>query len=717
MARRRIVPWLLLLAGCQQGEIPLCQLFHDEPWGALLGPRDQLTAPSTTPYMAGGWEYPPGAWPQARAEAHLRLYCRWVQEGHLRLEGQDSSGPRIEVRINDRVLAGVRLDRQIRSFDLEVPTGFLNQGPNDLVLSGSRKTTRWSSVHFGPAQPGAAFDGGIVGSRVDSGDLCLPFGRCLEVPFQAESRAVLKVAEILPWVQPGAPGARGELRVRLSEGKWHQEYTLQPGRGSLLPLDLPDSKEGFNLSLLACSTAELKPGQLGLRLRGASLRGASPPTPPQGEAVPASATRSRPPNVVFYLVDTLRADHLSCYGQKPGLTPRMDALAADGVRFQNVTAQSCWTKPSVASIFTSLPPVEHACQDFGSKLVDSLDTLPECFQRAGYRVQGVVTNVYVKESFGYAQGFDEYKYLGDVPAGTVQKELSTWLRGRPLEPFFLYVHTLDPHSPYQPPPEFLSKPAQGRVMTEEQLRQLGPRSWTRPPAEWQPQLELARRLYADEVHYSDYCLGSLIDTLKELKLYDDTLIVVTSDHGEELLEHGLMGHNTSLYQELLEVPWILKLPKSQAAGTVVRDRYEHLDMAPTVLYHAGLAIPQQMRGCPFVPGRARPACPGYFSVESGHDLRTYHPSLAPYEMRAQGVRHEDWVYIETLACSPSRLQPIELFDLRSDPHEWNNLAYERPEVRARLARLLHTQPLSARAATRVDREELKRHFRELPYLR
>jgi len=303
------------------------------------------------------------------------------------------------------------------------------------------------------------------------------------------------------------------------------------------------------------------------------------PTPAPAPLV-ARASGADMPNVLLIMVDTLRADHLSCYGGSPVQTPHIDQLASGGLRYANMFSQASWTRPSVATILTGLYPSSHGAVHKADRLPDRVDTLAEMLQRGGYRTVGFANNANVSAAFNFQQGFDEYHYLApdfffgaseaasqlavysglrlvrerflshyvDVhhyyqPAEVVTATVRDWLDHRPpgKEPLFLFVHYMDPHDPY------FVHPFNG----EGYARVANPN----PPAELAEKLH---RVYAGEVAYLDEHLGVLFDDLRKRGLWDRTLVVLTADHGEEFHEHGGWWHGTTLYDEQVHVPLLVK---------------------------------------------------------------------------------------------------------------------------------------------------------------
>lgn len=294
-------------------------------------------------------------------------------------------------------------------------------------------------------------------------------------------------------------------------------------------------------------------------------------------------------HVVLIIVDTLRADFLSCLDPSASPTPHIDAMARDGVLFRKAISCAPWTVPSVASIMTGVSPLTHQTLGTRSRLPDNLNTLAEYMQRAGYYTGAIGYNSNLARSRNISQGFFEYifpwprgrhKSLGSAvlytlfPSLVVQTvytpmitELACdWIERNKEGSSFLWTHYLDPHKPYSPPEEYLPEgeapPRIGNSFSRTDDIRLGLLTPTPFEREW------IRSLYRSEVHYIDDNVGEIIDTMKRLGIYDDALIILTSDHGEEFWEHGGVAHSHSLHDELLWVPLIFKLPRSDHSGEV-----------------------------------------------------------------------------------------------------------------------------------------------------
>jgi arylsulfatase A-like enzyme len=313
-----------------------------------------------------------------------------------------------------------------------------------------------------------------------------------------------------------------------------------------------------------------------------------------------------PPNVLVILVDALRADHLGIGGYDLPTSPTIDALAADGVVFTAAFAHSTWTKPSIATLFTSLYPGQHGIDRVGvlegdsyrtDILDDGYDTLAERFQAAGYSTFGVLNQVHLQSRFGFAQGFDHFEAVRGLGAGKLNQKLLNQLEGVGSSPFFAYLHYLDVHWPYTNRLEG-DQEAFGTLHMESEPPRRGNRV-----AEWAETLDSAADVaalqarYDQEVAFVDAAIGALMRKLQEMGLFENTIVVVTSDHGEGFLEHGKLLHSYSPYDEVLQVPLVFRLPTGLPTSVPEVDTPVGLiDVMPTLLELTSLPPAPQVQG-------------------------------------------------------------------------------------------------------------------------
>lgn len=393
-----------------------------------------------------------------------------------------------------------------------------------------------------------------------------------------------------------------------------------------------------------------------------------------------------PPNVVVIGIDTLRADRLSSYGHDRETTPNLDRLAAEGIRFDQAVSASNWTAPSFASIFTGLPPTRHQVVGQEYAMSGRIDTLAERLRDAGWRTHAVVYKAFLF-GLGLEQGFDRWFNL-PTSQRTAQVNLDkalAWLEGHHDRRFFLFLHLDDPHQPFNQPAPFdlrfgdpglhadlgINLPISIRFSHIHGCP--GCMVDQRPKPEF---VAAAQALYDGAVAYTDDRLGVLFDRLRELGVWDDTVVAVVADHGEVIYDRPrLWGHGALLLSdELVRVPLILKPARGRAfaAGTTVDAQVRTTDLLPTLMEAAGLA-------------------PGPSSAESSSlwpliDGTPAAPRVAFMENPARGivgVRTAEWKYVvQTNPNTPGR--PL-LYDLGDDPGELRNVLVDHPEHGQRLA--------------------------------
>lgn len=607
-------------------------------------------------------------------------------------------------------VAEVPLAPEEREYTVEIPERSLLAGKNRLTFRyawtrspaevGGGNDRRKLAV----AWDGMRFDSGVdEGARVRAaGDrLAIPFGHRIDLFLRLPEGAALALGELTS--RDGRPGTL-EISVQPEGEEERRLEELEPGDGPAT-VELDDLGSGpVRLSLVA--VPESGPGRPG---SGLVVRA-------PGIVAPAGAKKAAPSvapgarrraNVIVYLVDTLRKDRLGCYGYHKPVSPHVDAFAREATLFRNAVAQSSWTRPSVVSMLTGLLPKTHGVHGRRDALSQEAVTLAEVLRGAGYRTAAIVTNANVDRSFGLGQGFESYRLLlhGRDTAENVTERAAEQLDGFQGKPFFLFLHTIEPHTPYQPPPAFRERFAAGvpeelgKVRT---LKALNARQIPVTPARLQGLLSL----YDAEIAANDAAFGALVGLLKQRGLWDETIVVFLSDHGEEFHDHGGWEHGRTLHTEMLDVPLLVRLPGAGNGRTVDR-LAQHVDVMPTLLDALGLPVPAAVEG--------RSLLPAMTGAEEASEDEAAFSWLDVDGFRSASVSTPEWRFIEDRAPRVER----SLFARQDDPAEKRNLARERA-VRAGYLRSLLKDAESGGARLRAGKgdvdEELEKQLRALGYL-
>lgn len=450
----------------------------------------------------------------------------------------------------------------------------------------------------------------------------------------------------------------------------------------------------------------------------------------QEAAVPAAVSAQVPaveiPSVLLLAIDTLRGDHLHCAGLDWLATPSIDGLARDGVYFRNCLATTSWTLPSFASIFTGLLPYRHgAIGGEFERLPREQQTLAEILAAAGYATAGQVAIHWLTERFGMDQGLESVNLAHrgksiDAQAAAITRGGLAFAAEHRTSPFFLLLHYYDVHSPYEQPGPFHHLYYEGdplapgepvlTFLKSPENRARGRRAqyykWLRNVTD----LGYPPRAYAAGVTFVDSEVGKVLAGLREMGLYDRMLIVLVSDHGEHLGEHDIYFTHHFLYQEVLNVPLIIKLPGNRHAGTIIERPVSTLDIVPTVLAELSLPVPDGLDGLDLgVLWRRRSGPPRVFASEWGATTVGYAKALV------------DWPW-KLLMFDEDGQARYELYHLSSDPGELNDLAARYGRVVAGLRERLWElfppeQPLLAEEVARpVELDvETEQQLRALGY--
>jgi arylsulfatase A-like enzyme len=379
-------------------------------------------------------------------------------------------------------------------------------------------------------------------------------------------------------------------------------------------------------------------------------------------SVPRAAADRNHPNILFLVVDTLAARHMSLHGYARDTTPQIAAFAAGGLRFDRALSMSSWTLPATASLLSGLSPNEHGVLGGARNyLVDGVRTWPEVLQEQGLQGGAFIANTLIARGNNFQQGFDHWEQADEETAAQLDTRLLAWLDGQPKGArWFGYVQYMDPHAPYAAPGDARHR-FDGDPPAPDALSALRPEPVQRgevpmPDATQRRQLVA---LYDAEVAYVDKCVGELVAALRQRGLLDDTLVVLTADHGEELFDHGKWGHGYTLYDELLHVPLVVVGP-GFAAGRVRSDPVSTAAIGSLLLDAAHLHVPDGALRMPAPPAAGAPGPLVYSAVRT---------SLFGPQCNLVSVQDASRKLIWTIPDDPAAARTTECFDLRADPLE------------------------------------------------
>lgn len=733
-----------------------------QPWRLDLG------TPGARANLIRGWSYDqpvepgeePSVWSLGR-QAVLEFSVVAPTDFTLVLEAATFHLPgappqRVRARIGEHPLGSFVLDPTMRDHALTVPAAALRPGPNHLVLDlaysvvpakhGISRDHRELGGHFqGVRFVGLGAAGTVRAAGDDAGRLVVPRQRAAVWYLDPPPESVLEIAGV------EAVGHGGELEVELTPpGAAPERHRFSAGEGPIRlplparggPLRIALGAVGGRATLLPRDeppTAS-EPPEVGVAViapRLVSPEAGEPAAAPPAVATASSSTRSsssrsaasparagapeRLPDIVIYLVDTLRADHLGLYGYPLPTSPQLERFATDAITFLDAQAQTSWTRPAVASLLTGLVPQAHGVTGRLDALPTAIETLPERLQAVGYQTAGFITNGNVAAEFAMDQGFETYKRYPElrerpgmhVPARNMGRKALRWIdRQRdPERPLFLYLHATDPHAPYMPLEPWRGRfaaavdPALGAVDFVQGLNQGGA-----TPADLERDLVA---LYDAEVAQNDDAFGELVDGLSARGLYRDAVVVFVADHGEELADHGGWEHGITLYAEQLGVPLVIKLPGGVGGGRRIGEMVQQVDLVPTLLQLLGLPVPAGLDGRSLLPLVA-----GGDEEAAGWDERLAHAHLAVDRHTVEAVTSARWKLIEDRGHYGG---PPRLYDRRADPGERFDVAAEEGFVAGLFRQHLRTLRYALRERSTRAREvevggELEDNLRALGYL-
>lgn len=423
------------------------------------------------------------------------------------------------------------------------------------------------------------------------------------------------------------------------------------------------------------------------------------PAIPVAEKKSISSKKQPLPNVVIYLVDTLRKDRLGCYGHNSSISPAIDSFAKESLIFDSAVADSSWTRASVASLMSGLPPQSHGVNNRNEALSTDVLTLAETLAAAGYHTVAFVENGNVSAEFGFSQGFQEFFF----PLENYGR-VSDWIKSADFKrPFFLYIHTGEPHSPYTPPARFreLYAPSvlSNNLGSIEHLKQLRVEEVENESRLRSDMLSL----YDAEVAWADKNFSNIVEALKNRGLYQNSLIAFIADHGEEFYEHQGWEHGQTLYSEVIHIPFIVKLPASHLIHRRVKESAQLKDLYPSIIDVCSCAS-VKLEGQKLFSGAKQSEKQGALSYL---DLDGY---------RAVAWTFEPWRLSQT--WFPTGGANRRLFNLSNDPAEKVNLADKNPVRLGYLKSLIRQAPPlpKYRPATAEPSHEVRENLKALGYV-
>lgn len=432
------------------------------------------------------------------------------------------------------------------------------------------------------------------------------------------------------------------------------------------------------------------------------------------------------PNVLLIVADTLRADHLGCYGYKRPTSPYIDKFAAEAIVFEKAMSNAPWTKPSMGTLFTSLSPHEHQAFYWEDYLDNGYLTLAETYRNNNYLTFAVQTNAIITKYYNFHQGFQRYDEIIRKKADQVTALFYSWLNKNKNKPFFAYLHFMDVHLPYEAPEEFnqifeqepidsllndINGAYEVRILNELGLSQQDKQHFI--------------NMYDAEIRYFDHYFGALINNLKKLGLFDKTIIILTSDHGEEFWEHNGSEHGHSLYKELIHIPLIIKY-SSKLPAKRIKSHVQLLNLFPTLLSLSRLKSNLDVKERNLI-----------LNVKNDAQNREeiFFEGIG-FGAEKKGVLKDGWKLIEntgekniesldlfgalTKYLCPEYKKGFELYNINQDFFEKHNVINEYPQIANRLKvylQLFKAPPSYYPKRIRTDLKKKLEHLKSLGYVK
>ena len=567
---------------------------------------------------------------------------------------------RLTVFVNEKAAGTVEVPTASQTVEVNVPAAALVVGENRIrltfrsagpVAGGKRSAAAIERLELGPGAPtteGALAVGEVtLGARKRAFTMTGPSRLSFYVQVPAAAQLALDYGAAQPGTtavvrvaKDGAPAAtlfEGPVPSQWHDGSW-------------------------DLSAYADQAVRID-----LVSRGGGISWATPRLLVKAPEPVAAPAHRKVDHIYIWMVDTLRADKVHVYNPKTNVqTPNYDAFAADATRFAWAEVPGTWSLPSHASILTGVYPTVHKATAHEARLDPAVPFIAELMKRAGFRTAMFSSNGYVSKKWGFDRGWDvDRNFIREsLPNGAeyLWKTAKTWVLANQKKPEFVYLATVEPHVIYNPPKAFLqkywTKPYHGPIKPVLTGIQLGQIKSGKLKVDDTDKAYL-EALHNAEITQSDAAFKTFINDLKAAGLYDSSVVVVISDHGDEFWDHGDVGHAQSVHQELVHVPLMIRAPGFLPAGKVVNADVEAMDLFPTLLDLAGIPIPPETQGSSLLP---------LVRDEAGHSPRA---ALSQNLGMGRGIKVGRYRFIHSGAR-------LELYDELGDPREQQDLTTKRP---------------------------------------
>ena len=650
--------------------------------------------PAQDKYTVGNWN---SGW-GARGSDGDTTYANAGRRGRVYFHMDEAAPLHVRLRLRPqgtRALTPYFNNNQIQSVffegdgwqnvDFQVPADHVKAGENYLLLSfggvtligGEDVSVELASMHVSKSAPAGDYVAPEWGTTVATVELggtqrsALTFDTPVAFRWYAEVPRDGKLSVALG--QEGQAGGAAKIVVTPEGG---QAATLFEG-----PLTAEWNEQSLDLSRFAGNVVEVELSATGGS--GRAVFGEPSITRPATDAPEIEHAK----NVVVVLVDTLRASKLKPYNPQSRVrTPVFDELAEQSAFFERGQSTENWTKPAVGAILTGLHPMDHGARTQSAVLSNDALMLSEHFKANGFATGGFIANGYISDRYGFDQGWDRYRNFireeGSSEAENVFKEAGDWAMEHKDERFFLYVHTIDPHVPYDPEDEFVSMyDSRSNYQGQVQPRQTGPllaEAKKNPPTVTFTPSDVIRlqALHDGEITQHDRHMGTFINRFKEAGIWEDTVFVFVADHGEEFNEHGSWGHGHSIYQELLHVPFMIH-HEGNIPARRISTQVSTLEIAPTVLELADVDPMPGTAGESLVP------------LMWGQERSGPAVAMSEFLDERRVVVAGRWKFIVRGNLT------VSMFDLQSDPGEENQLDLGEHPIAARYLRTMQGQFLGA----------------------